>query len=156
MAFFKKVNNEVSLYSPCVGDYIPQEKINDQVFSQGLVGKGFAIKPTSNLIYAPVDGTISMIFPTKHAIGFACNGEIECILHVGVDTVNLKGEGFEVCVSEGDVVKAGTLLMKVDFDAIRNSNYHDDVIVVVQNTKSFSITSSLDTVGLKDVIAVCK
>ena len=157
MFFFnKKKNDKISVFSPCNGEFIKQESINDSVFSSGMVGIGFAIKPSENTIYAPMDGEIAMVFPTKHALGFKCKDNVECIVHIGVDTVKLNGEGFSVLVNEGDVVKAGQPLVKVDFDKVRSSGYHDDVIVVLQNTKAFDLNSTFKTVKANELIATCE
>ncbi|OIJ22383.1 PTS glucose transporter subunit IICBA [Anaerobacillus alkalidiazotrophicus] len=110
--------NETYL-SPMKGKLLPISEVPDQVFSQKMMGDGFAILPNSGDVVAPVNAKVVNVFPTKHAIGLETEGGKEIIIHVGIDTVNLKGQGFEVVVKAGDVVKQGQLLMKVDLKYIK-------------------------------------
>ncbi|WP_163539359.1 glucose-specific PTS transporter subunit IIBC [Gracilibacillus sp. YIM 98692] len=104
--------------SPIAGEAIPLEEVPDQVFSQKMMGDGFAIKPSEGKIVSPVNGKIINIFPTKHAIGILADNGTEILIHIGIDTVNLKGEGFTAKVEEGDEVKKGQLMMEVDLSYI--------------------------------------
>ncbi|MDX8361894.1 glucose-specific PTS transporter subunit IIBC [Cytobacillus sp. IB215316] len=105
--------------SPLTGEIKPLEEVPDQVFSQKMMGDGFAILPTDGELVAPVDGKIVNLFPTKHAIGIESTAGREILIHVGIDTVNLKGEGFETLVTQGDKVKAGQPLLKIDLEYIK-------------------------------------
>ncbi|MGM0847301.1 MAG: glucose-specific PTS transporter subunit IIBC [Bacillota bacterium] len=107
--------------SPITGEIIDLSEVPDQVFSQKMMGDGFAILPTDGLIVSPVDGKVVNVFPTKHAIGLESKGGKEVLIHVGIDTVKLEGKGFESLIKEGDNVEAGQPLLKVDLDYIQNN-----------------------------------
>lgn len=111
------------------------KKVDDQAFSKGSVGKGIAIVPDSRKIVSPIDGTVQMIFPTKHALGIKTDDGVEILLHIGIDTVELKGEGFKLLVNESQVVKAGQPLLDIDFDVFTKRGYKTDCIVVVTEPK---------------------
>lgn len=112
------VKNE-KYVSPIKGKVIPISEVPDQVFSQKMMGDGFAIEPEEGLVVAPADGKIIHVFPTKHAIGLMTEGGREILIHFGIDTVNLKGEGFEALVNEGEEVKAGQPLLRADLNFIK-------------------------------------
>lgn len=137
--FFKKKDNKTEIFAPAKGTLKPLADVEDEVFSKGLVGKGFAIIPQDSMVYSPVEGEVAMIFPTKHAVGIKTKEGLEFILHIGVDTVNLKGEGFEVLVKEQDVVKPGAPIMKVDYEYIKSKGLPQDVICVVSNAETFEL-----------------
>lgn len=143
---FNFFNKSVQIYSPVKGNFKYREEINDPVFSQGLMGPTFAVEPLDNKIYAPMDSVVGTVFPTKHALGLVHKNGIEMILHIGIDTVELKGEGFNVFVKEGDSVKKGDLLMEVDFDLLKNNGYQTDVIVAITQSKNtvFDASNSVD------------
>ena len=156
-SFFKKKPAVIKLHAPCTGTFIAQEQISDMAFSQGLLGPGFAIAPKPNnegkvIICAPVSGTLSMIFPTKHALAFSVASsdksssnakDIECILHIGVNTVELKGEGFKLQEAAkrdiGSFIKAGEELVEVDISTFKE--HPSDVIVVLQNVSEMKLES---------------
>ena len=100
-----------------------------------MMGEGFAIIPSNNSIVSPVAGTITTIFPTKHALGILTDNGLEILVHIGIDTVQLKGEPFELEVSEGDKISAGQLLVRADFKAIASAGKQTDVVVVVTNSQ---------------------
>jgi glucose PTS system EIICBA or EIICB component len=100
------------------GEIISITEVPDAVFSEKMMGDGFAIKPIDGKVVSPVSGKIINVFPTKHAIGIMSEDSLEVLIHVGIDTVNLKGEGFNVKVSEGETIKAGQTLMEIDLDFI--------------------------------------
>ncbi|GIO24836.1 glucose-specific PTS transporter subunit IIBC [Oceanobacillus sp. J11TS1] len=106
------------IISPLSGKLLPITEVPDQVFSGKMMGDGFAIEPTDGLVVAPVNGKIINVFPTKHAIGLQSEAGKEILIHIGIDTVNLKGEGFDILVEEGEEVKAGQALVKADLDYI--------------------------------------
>jgi len=107
------------LIQPLEGEIIPIEEVPDPVFSQKMMGDGFAVKPTNGLMISPVDGQVISVFPTKHAISLADNNGREILIHVGLDTVTLKGEGFTPLVKAGQKVKQGQKIMEIDFDSIK-------------------------------------
>ncbi|MGN8648234.1 glucose-specific PTS transporter subunit IIBC [Gracilibacillus sp. HCP3S3_G5_1] len=112
---------DLDFVSPMQGEVMPLSEVPDQVFSQKMMGDGFAVKPTDGEIVSPVNGKIINVFPTKHAIGIEADNGTEILIHIGIDTVNLKGEGFTAKVVEGDEVKQGQALMEVDLDFISNN-----------------------------------
>ena len=143
------------IYSPCDGTFKPLSEVKDEVFSKELMGKGFAVVPTNGDIHSPVDGKVTMEFPTKHAIGITDKNKIEYILHIGIDTVQLKGAGFNVCVQEGESVKAGDLLVNCDLAILKQAGYQTDVLVIVTSHKDVRIKQAR-TLKVKDEIAYCE
>lgn len=116
---FKKQDKKIEVLVPINGRVINISEIPDPVFSGKMMGDGFGVDPIDGRVYSPVSGTIANVFPTLHAIGITVNEDIDMIIHFGLDTVTLKGEGFTCHVKEGDTVKAGDLLLEVDIDAVR-------------------------------------
>lgn len=108
----------LSIYAPLAGEIIDLSEVPDQVFAEKMMGDGFGIKPSDGLVLSPVKGTVHNTFPTKHALGLVSEDGLEILIHVGLDTVNLKGQGFEMLVTEGDLVEVGTPLLKVDLPYI--------------------------------------
>lgn len=104
------------------GQVYPLNEIEDKAFASGAMGQGFAIDMTNGLVHAPCDGQIVMIFPTGHALGMRDNYGHEILIHLGMDTVELNGEGFEILTQANDFVKAGDPLIKVDLDVVRKAN----------------------------------
>ncbi|MFC6200678.1 beta-glucoside-specific PTS transporter subunit IIABC [Lactiplantibacillus nangangensis] len=144
----KKLNVAVKaseVGSPLVGQTMPLSAVKDEVFSTGMMGKGLAILPTTGEVHAPFDGQVVSVFPTKHAIGLKSNTGIELLIHLGLDTVNLKGEHFDTQVKVNDIVKAGDLLETFDIKAIEADGYDMTVPIIVTNTKEFN---SIKTVSL--------
>ena len=123
MDLFKKkknsTNDKKGIYVPITGRLLPITEVPDPVFSQKMMGDGFAIEPTEGKVYSPVSGKVLNVFPTKHAIALLSDEGHEILIHFGMDTVALKGEGFETHVSEGTSVSVGDLLMTVDLEAVR-------------------------------------
>lgn len=109
----------IELKSPFEGKVIALTEVPDAVFSSKLVGDGIAFEPNKGVIYAPADGKVIQVFPSKHAIGLITEEGLELLIHIGIDTVNLKGEGFENYVKAGDSVRAGDKLMSFDTNLIR-------------------------------------
>jgi sugar PTS system EIIA component len=118
---FWRRKKSVEIAAPLTGRYVPLEEVPDQVFSQKMMGDGFAIEPEKGEVYAPADGEITNLFPTKHAIGIKTKNGLEILIHVGIDTVELEGDGFTAYVSEGDRVSAGQKLLDFDMEKIKNS-----------------------------------
>lgn len=121
-SLFKKKDNESNLFNlmPLEGQVVSLETVPDPVFSQKMMGDGFAIQPTNGTVISPVDGEVISIFPTKHAVTLKDRNGREILIHIGLDTVNLKGEGFTTFVKDGQTVKKGQKLLEVDFDSIKN------------------------------------
>ncbi|ENH97720.1 PTS system N-acetylglucosamine-specific transporter subunit EIICBA [Gracilibacillus halophilus YIM-C55.5] len=117
----KEPLQEKDFVAPITGTILDLTQVPDDVFSQKMMGDGFAIEPTDGSVVSPVDGEIVNVFPTKHAIGIRSNKGYEILIHVGVDTVELNGEGFETFVKEGDTVQKGQEIMKADIDQIKEN-----------------------------------
>ena len=122
-----------SVLQPVKGNVIAREAIPDETFASGVLGDGVGIEPTDELVVAPFDGTISSVAESQHAIGIEANG-MEMLIHVGVDTVNMKGDGFTCMVKEGDEVKAGQPLIRFDREKIKAAGYSDTVAVLLTNS----------------------
>jgi PTS system beta-glucosides-specific IIC component len=125
------------IIQPVKGQVLPLNQVNDKAFADGLLGKGVAIVPNDGKLISPVDGTVTALFPTKHAIGITSDNGAEILIHVGLNTVELKGEGFDVKVEQGDKVKAKDLLMEIDFNLIQDKGYDITTPVIVTNTKDY-------------------
>ena len=134
-----------SLIHPLKGQVVELNTISDQAFASGVLGKGVAIIPSADELVSPVDGTVTTIFPTKHALGITSNDGAEVLIHIGLNTVELAGEGFDVKVQEGDKVKAGDLLMTIDFAGIQAKGYDITTPIIVTNTDDY-----LDVIALTD------
>lgn len=126
-----KKKKGTDIYAVAKGSIKVLNEVEDQVFSQGLVGRGLAILPSEDTIYAPVDGVLSVVFPTGHAFGITGEDGLEYLIHIGVDTVNLKGEGFTLLVKQDQRVGKGTPLVKVDFSLLKEKGYPIDTMVLV-------------------------
>lgn len=138
--------SEETLYAPADGKVVAITEVSDPVFSQKMMGDGFAVQPTNGTIYAPVAGTISSIFETKHAIGILTPGGAEVLVHMGLDTVELKGAPFEVLVSEGDTVTPETKIAVMDLEAVTAVGKQTDVLTVITNAEKVR-QLSLTTTG---------
>nr|WP_173018931.1 PTS transporter subunit IIBC [Streptococcus parasanguinis] len=130
-ASFKGVTEEV--HSVADGQVINIEDVKDPVFSQKMMGDGFAVEPDNGRIVSPVAGKVTSVFPTKHALGLVTDNGLEVLVHIGLDTVSLEGKPFEVKVTEGQTVAAGDLLVEADLDAIREAGRETSTIVVFTN-----------------------
>lgn len=118
--FFKrKLSNNCQFIAPMSGEIIALQDVPDKVFSEKMMGDGFAINPSSGLVCSPCDGEILQIFPTSHAIVLRSPEGLEIIIHIGLDTVKLKGEGFKRLIEVGDHVKAGDMLLEIDMDYVK-------------------------------------
>lgn len=126
------------------GTFVPMEQIPDEMFSQGILGTCCGIDPAEGKVYAPVDGKISQLTDTLHAIGIEAGG-MEILIHVGVDTVDMKGDGFTNSVKQGQVIRKGQLLLTMDLDKIRAANHATTVITVVTNTDDFASVEAVAT-----------
>lgn len=136
--------SDEALYAPVTGQAIQLSETKDQVFSSELMGKGIAIEPTIGEIYAPADGTLIVTNDSKHAYGLLTNNGAEVLLHIGIDTVQMAGEGFSTQVKQGQVVKKGDLLGTFDISKIKADGYEATVMVIVTNTMSFAEVQGID------------
>lgn len=128
---------KIPLYSVAAGELMPLENVNDQAFSTGALGKGIGILPTSNEVVSPIEGEVTVVFPTKHAIGLKTKEGVEVLIHIGIDTVELDGKYFDTIVKQGDQVTAGQLLATVDFAGVKAAGYDPTIIVVITNTTDY-------------------
>ncbi|MFC6181807.1 PTS sugar transporter subunit IIA [Lactiplantibacillus daowaiensis] len=129
--FFKK--SATALYAPATGQLKSIAAVKDTVFSSQALGDGYAVEPSDGAIYAPIEGTVTSVFPTKHAIGLKTKQGIEVLLHLGIDTVELNGNGFTMHVSEGSQVTPTTKLVDMDLNYLADQKKVTDVIVIFTN-----------------------
>lgn len=135
------LNVSTELVSPLDGELLPLSEVKDEVFSSGAMGEGVAIEPSQGVLHAPANGRVVMAFPTGHAIGMKTKDGAEILMHIGMDTVNLQGKGFETLVDKGDEVKAGDELVKFDIDEIHSAGYIVTTSIVVTNSKDYEKVS---------------
>ncbi|RAS74284.1 PTS sugar transporter subunit IIA [Priestia endophytica] len=141
---FGKKTREENITAPLTGRIFSLENVPDPVFSQKMMGEGFAIEPTNGEVVAPIDGEIVQLFHTKHAIGLKTENGAEIIIHVGLETVAMEGEGFTAHVKEGSKVKKGDKLLTVDLEKVREKAKSTVTPVVVTNSAdSEKITDSV-------------
>lgn len=129
----EQFSKEIEFHTVSKGTYLPIEDVSDDVFSTKMMGDGFAMSPEDGNVFSPVDGTITTIFPTKHAIGLKTENGLEILIHMGIDTVSLNGEGFDVFVKEGDKVTTETKLAKIDLEFLCENSKDTTIVVVVTN-----------------------
>ena len=134
-----------TLVTPIVGDVVALADVNDPVFSSGAMGQGIAVKPSQGVVYAPADAEVSIAFPTGHAFGLKTTDGAEVLIHVGIDTVSMNGEGFEAKVAQGDKVKAGDVLGTFDSNKIAAAGLDDTTMVIVTNTADYASVDSVAT-----------
>ena len=134
---------EETLVSPLSGEVVELANVNDPVFSSGAMGKGLAIKPSEGVVYAPADAEVTIAFETGHAYGLKTASGAELLIHIGIDTVSMNGEGFEKLVAAGDKVKAGAPLAKFDSSKIAAAGLDDTTMVIVTNTAYFEVVEGL-------------
>ena len=151
---YKDLTEEV--YSAADGEVIALEQVKDPVFSQKMMGDGFAVEPANGNIVSPVSGTVSSIFPTKHALGLVTEAGLEVLVHIGLDTVSLEGKPFTVHVAEGQKVAAGDLLVTADLDAIRAAGRETSTIVVFTNADAIQSVKLEQTGSLATNTVVAK
>ncbi|MGX7243422.1 N-acetylglucosamine-specific PTS transporter subunit IIBC [Enterococcus quebecensis] len=151
----KATAKETELYAVANGKVIPISEVQDDVFSAKMMGDGFAVIPTDGEVSTPVAGKITSIFPTKHALGIQTDSGIEVLLHMGLDTVELKGEPFTLHVEEGQVLKQGDKVATIDLAALETAGKKSDLIVVFTNqdvVENYDLTKSNQTVSANDSI----
>lgn len=147
---FKFFKGKEKVSAPVTGTLIPLSLVKDPVFSQGLVGAGFAIDPTEGNIYSPISGNVKSIFPTKHAMTLVTENNDEVLVHIGIDTVDLKGEGFKVFVKEGDKVGPNDKLLNVDLKYLDDYGKGKSVIVIFPNLTELPIEIAQNNVSYGD------
>ena len=151
---FKGLTEEV--YSVADGQVVALEQVKDPVFAQKMMGDGFAVEPANGNIVSPVSGTVSSIFPTKHALGLVTEAGLEVLVHIGLDTVSLEGKPFTVHVAEGQKVAEGDLLVTADLDAIRAAGRETSTVVVFTNAEAIKSVKLEQTGSLAAKTAVAK
>lgn len=137
---FNKTNFKI--VSPTEGKLKSITSVIDEVFASKALGDGFAIEPKEGVVYSPIVGVVSMIFPTLHAIGLKANNGAEILIHVGIDTVKLNGKGFKTFVREGQKIKIGDKLLEFDIEEIKNKVPSTDVIVIFTSGEICEIVNS--------------
>ncbi|MBE6048574.1 MAG: PTS glucose transporter subunit IIA [Clostridium sp.] len=141
--FFKKkknkVNEELRLVAAVSGKVLPLSEVPDPVFAQKMAGDGIAIDPSSDIVVAPADGELSLVFNTKHAFAMTLENGAEILVHIGVNTVTLEGEGFEQLAEAGTKVKAGTPIIKIDREFIKSKDLSLMTPILITNPDSFEL-----------------
>lgn len=117
---FKKKKSDEGFFCPVTGTCIPLDDVEDEMFSQRMLGDGFAIEPQDGTIYSPINGIVSVVYPSKHAIGIK-GKDYEVLIHIGIDTVDLNGEGFTSYIQQGDIIKAKDRLVHVDLNLLKKN-----------------------------------
>lgn len=140
-----------AIYAPISGNVIPREQIPDETFASGVLGDGAGIEPELGIVCAPFDGEISSLTETKHAIGISGPRGMEVLIHVGVDTVKMKGDGFTLYVNEGEKVRAGQKLMTFDMEKIKACGYSTTSAVLLTNSDDYSSCQIVKTGRMKQM-----
>ena len=135
---FGNQEKDENIYSPINGDIIPLTTVKDKVFSTKAMGDGVGIIPHDGTVYSPFDGEVAAIFPTNHAIGLVNDKGVEILIHIGIDTVELNGEGFQSFVKQGNKVKAHDKLITFDLDKI-SKDYDTTVMVIITDTNGIDL-----------------
>lgn len=128
----------LTVYAPADGEVIAISEFPDELFSQEALGPGCGIRPEGDAVYAPFNGTVTQVIDTFHAVGVTSRDGMEVLIHVGVDTVKMNGEGFSSCVKKGQTIRKGDPLLRFDREAIKAAGYSDAIAVVVTNIDDFS------------------
>lgn len=131
---FGKKNNKVTIFSPVDGEIVPLSEVPDPVFSEKMMGDGVAIKPSNGTVVSPIEGKVVQVFPTKHAVGLETKSGVEILIHIGLETVGMNGEGFEAHVDAGDAVKPGDKLITFDQGLVNEKAKSDVIPVIITNT----------------------
>lgn len=132
------------ILSPIKGEVLPLSQSEDEAFSSESMGKGIVIVPREGKVIAPCDGTVSVLFPTKHAIGIISDSGVEILIHIGINTVNLNGKGFKTYINQGDRIKAGDLLVSFDIDEIKEAHLSTQTMIIITNSNSYETVKSTD------------
>lgn len=157
--FLKKKPETFTLGAPVKGKAVSLREVNDPTFSDGLLGKGVAVVPSEGKVFAPADGEIAMVFETLHAVSMNADFGAEILIHVGLDTVTMKGEGFTGHVKAGDKVKKGDLLLEMDLEKIKAAGYDTVTPMLICNTDAYADVEGLpgkDVVPGEDILVIKK
>ncbi|WP_110112221.1 PTS glucose transporter subunit IIA [Bacillus sp. CGMCC 1.16541] len=130
----KEVSKDTTLVAPLTGTILPLSEVPDPVFSQKMMGDGFAIEPTEGQVVSPVEGEVVQLFHTKHAIGLKTEAGTEVLIHIGLETVAMEGEGFEAHIQQGDKVKVGSPLVTFDLELVKQKAKSTITPVVITNS----------------------
>ncbi|WP_067727871.1 PTS sugar transporter subunit IIA [Oceanobacillus damuensis] len=154
----KEAIKDITLVAPVSGKLVSLEEVPDPVFAEKMMGNGVAIEPANGEIVSPIDGKIVQLFPTLHAIGIEAENGAEILLHIGLDTVNLNGEGFTAHVEEGKKIKQGTPLLSADLDVIREKARGTIIPIIITNSDEMSSIKATDvkqvTAGKEEILVV--
>ncbi|MBO0457717.1 PTS glucose transporter subunit IIA [Enterococcus hulanensis] len=148
---FKKIK-ETIITQPVEGQLVPLSEVADPVFSQGVMGIGFAVRPINGKIFSPVDGVVESVFPTQHAVTLKSDAGIELLLHIGIDTVELGGKGIQTLVKAGQKITAKTQIAEVDLTVLAEAEKSSDIIVVFPNLDQ-ELIEKFDLSGETPVVA---
>lgn len=140
----------IQICAPCAGKLSALQEVKDPTFSAGILGQGVAIVPSDGRFYAPADGTVATVFPTGHAAAIRTADGAEVLLHIGLDTVKLKGKHFTIHAEEGQQVKKGDLLLEADLEAVRAAGYDTATPIVICNSDAFD---KIEISGAEEVSA---
>lgn len=135
---FGSKEEKIQVVAPVAGKLVPLSEVSDPTFSEEILGQGAAVIPTENQFLSPVDGTVTTVFPTGHAVALTSVEGVEILLHIGLDTVKLNGKHFTIHAEEGQQVKKGDLLLEADLEQIKSEGYDIITPVVICNTEEFS------------------
>ncbi|MCO5475910.1 PTS system, sugar-specific IIA component [Enterococcus sp. AZ091] len=152
----KKKKTDTEVLSPVNGEIIKIEEVEDPVFNQKMMGEGFAVKPFNGEISSPISGIVNSIFPTKHALTIEGANGLHVLIHVGLDTVALKGEGFNLLVTEGQKVNTGDMLLSVDLEVLKNNAKNNTVIVAFPEQVDLQLSVNEGVATNKTVAATVK
>lgn len=128
----------MKIVSPIDGKSKLLKDVNDEAFASKIMGDGIAIVPSNGMLCAPISGQVTMVFPTNHALGIKTEDGVDILIHIGIDTVELNGNGFASMVKQGDFVNVGDKLVEYDLNLIKASGYDSDVMVIITNTSDFT------------------
>lgn len=145
MFFKKKQPVKIDLYNPVDGEIKFIDECSDPVFAQKLLGDGFMVIPNDGKIYSPLKGIVTSVFPTKHALGVTTDDGKEFLVHMGINTVEMNGEGFEILIDVKSKVTKDTLLANVDLEKIKQSGFSTEIIVVITNSENDNLV--INTIG---------
>ena len=139
MGFFKKLFSKPmdELFAPVAGNAVPVTEVPDPTFAEGMLGNGIAVLPTEGKVYAPCDATVDTMFATGHAVSLVANNGAEVLIHVGLETVTLKGEHFTIHCKNGDQVKKGDLLIEFDLEAVKAAGFNTITPMLVCNSDDY-------------------
>lgn len=151
-SFFKK---DIKVYAPVSGHTCDLSEVPDEVFSQRMMGDGIALRPADGLFTAPADGKLTMLFATGHAFGMTLERGVEILVHIGIDTVEMQGKGFELLAEQGQLIKAGTPIVRVDLDLMKERGYDTITpILITSPDTGEGATANVTAVVNKDVRAI--